>query len=106
MCYNVHLAKNVEGFGNKLALKNFSGAPDGKKTLSEITTDSINVPPVKRYAKCVGCKNCKKVHLPDKVRQLAEAEIVRQSLSFDDKGYEGSYPYKKLLSQLRKQETL
>ena len=100
MGYNMHLANFVEDFGNKIAIENFSGAPEAKKMLSQITTDNINVPPVKQCAKCVGCKNCKKVHLPDQARQLAQAEIVRQSLSFDNKGCRASYPYNKLLSQL------
>jgi hypothetical protein len=31
----------------------------------------------------VGCKECKKTHLPDQVRQLEHAEIVKKSLHFD-----------------------
>ena len=78
-----------------------SGKSDAsKKILNEITTDSINVPPVKRCVKCVGCKNCKKAHLPDQARQLAQADIVRKSLSFNENGYKASYPYNKLLFQL------
>ena len=88
-----------------LAFQQFStqfypGATEDKRMLTEISTDSINVPPVKRCVKCVGCKNCKKVHLPDQARQLAQAEIVKKSLSFEDGQYKASYPYNKLLSQL------
>ena len=76
----------------KMPLPWASGKSDAsKKILNEITTDSINVPLVKRCVKCVGCKNCKKAHLPDQARQLAQADIARKSLS---------YPYNKLLSQL------
>ena len=43
-------------------------ATNDKNFLKEITSDSINVPPVKRCIKCVGCKSCKKIHLPDQAR--------------------------------------
>ena len=49
------------------------GATEDKRVLTEISTDSINVPPVERCVKCVGCKNCKKVHLSDQARQLVQA---------------------------------
>jgi hypothetical protein len=62
----------------------YPGATEDKRVLTEISTDSINVPLVKRCVKCVGCKNCKKVHLPDQARQLAQAEIVKKSLSFEN----------------------
>ena len=73
-----------------------------KNFLKEITSDSITVPPVKRCIKCVGCKSCKKIHLPDQARQMAQAQIVKDSLTFDvETGmYTASYPYNKFLSQL------
>ena len=76
---------------------------DEKKILHEISTDSINVPPVKRCGKCLSCKNCKKTHLPDEARQTIQKEIVQQSLSYSqEKGYyTASYPYNRLLSQLQ-----
>jgi hypothetical protein len=70
-----------------------TGATEDKRVLTEISTDSINVPPVKRCVKCVGCKNCKKVHLPNQARQLAQAEIVKKSLSFENEFYKASYPH-------------
>ena len=70
-------------------------ATNDKNFVKEITSDSINVPPVKRCIKCVGCKSCQKIHLPDQARQLAQSEIVRKSLSFDAAGYTASYPYNK-----------
>ena len=48
--------------------KNVNGSED-RKLLHEIETDSINIPLVKCCKKCVGCKECKKTHLPDQVRQ-------------------------------------
>ena len=43
----------------------------------ELTTDSINVHPIKRCTKCSNCKDCKKSHLPDPTRQLEQAKIVK-----------------------------
>jgi hypothetical protein len=36
--------------------KNVNGSED-RKLLHEIETDSVNIPPVKRCKKCVGCKD-------------------------------------------------
>ena len=69
-------------------------ATNDKNVLKEIKSESINVPPVKRCIKHVGCKSWKKIHLPDQARQLAQAEIVKKSLSFDGAGYTARYPYK------------
>ena len=69
-------------------------ATNDKNFLKEITSDSIDISLVKRCIKCVGCKSCKKIHLPDQERQLARAEIVQKSLSFDGAGHTASYPYK------------
>ena len=79
---------------NKSVMSHNAGfeATNDKNFLKE--SDSINVPPVKRCIKCVGCKSCKKIHLPDQARQLAQAEIVKKSLSFDGAGYTARYPYK------------
>ena len=45
--------------------------PESKDVLlRELTTDSINVHPIKRCSKCSNCKDCKKSHLPDPTRQL------------------------------------
>ena len=81
MCHNTNLEKTVDVQTSlsvssrnyvQMLLPGASGKSDvSKKILTEITTDSINVPPVKRCVKCVGCKNCKKAHLPDQARQLA-----------------------------------
>ena len=66
------------------------------KMFNELTTESINVAPVKRCARCIGCVSCKKTHLPDQARQLAQKE----SLIFSKGSYKASYPYNKLLAQL------
>ena len=79
-------------------------ATNDKNVLKEITSESINVPPVKRCIKCVGCKSCKKIHLHDQARQLAQAEIGKKSLSFDGAGYTASYPYNKFLTQLEENQ--
>ena len=71
-----------------------------KNFLKQITSDSIIVPPVKRCIKCVGCKSCKKIHLPDQTRQLAHSTIVKESLTFDGTNYTASYAYNKYLTQL------
>ena len=110
MCNNTNLEKTVDVQTSlsvssrndvQMSLSVASGKSDiSKKILTAITSNSINVPPVKRCVKCVGCKNCTKKNLPNQVRQLAQADIVRKSLSFDKKGYKASYTYNKLLSQL------
>jgi hypothetical protein len=68
--------------------------------LKELNTDSINVHPIKRCSKCSNCRDCKKNHLPDQTRQREQAEIVKNSLTFDNGKYKASYPYNGLLSQL------
>ena len=50
--------------------------------LRELTTDSVNVHPVKRCTKCTNCTDCKKKHLPDPNRQHDQAKIIRDSLKF------------------------
>ena len=67
---------------------------------SELSTESINVDRVKRCARCMGCTSCKKSHLPDQARQLAQEKAVNQSLTFSKGFYQVSYPYNKLLAQL------
>ena len=62
-------------------------ATSDKNLLKEITSDSIIVPPVKRCIKCVGCKSCKKIHLPDQARPLDQQEIVKKTLSFNGARY-------------------
>ena len=75
--------------------------PESKDVLlRELTTDSINVHPIKRCSKCSNCKDCKKSHLPDPTRQLEQAKIVKESLTFKDNTYTAEYPYNELLSQL------
>ena len=39
-----------------------------EKLMHIISTDSIHVPAIKRCARCTGCLECKKQHLPDQVR--------------------------------------
>ena len=50
----------------------------------------------------MGCKECKKTHLPDQVCQLEQAEIIKKSLHFDVENgkYTASYPMNTNLAQL------
>ena len=66
-----------------------------------------------RQHKCSPCveahkicwlKSLKKIHLPDQAKQLAQAEIVKKSLSFDGAGYTASHPYNKYLTQLEENQ--
>ena len=39
-----------------------------EKLMHIISTDAIHAPAIKRCARCTGCLECKKQHLPDQVR--------------------------------------
>ena len=79
--------------------------PEPKDTLlKEISTDSINIHPIKRCTKCSNCRDCKKNYLPDQPRQKEQAEIVKRPLTFENGKYTAAYPYNGLLSQLATNE--
>ena len=67
-----------------------------------ISTDIIDIPPIKRCVRCQGCSSCRKVYKPDAVRQEAQSEVIKECIKLDEKNgyYVASYPHNQLLPQL------
>mgnify|MGYP007045158876 CR=1 FL=1 len=72
-----------------------------EKLMHIISTDAIHVPAIKRCARCTGCLECKKQHLPDQIRQKEQVEVIKKSLQFIGDRYVASYVYNSNLSQLQ-----
>ena len=79
--------------------KNITSTAD---ILGAISTDIIDVPPIKRCVRCTGCTSCKKVYKPDAVRQEAQTEIIKNCIQLDEVNgyYVASYPHNQLLPEL------
>ena len=96
---NVGKAASTEARGQQTSFKMGSETKD--LLLKELSTDSINIHPIKRCAKCSNCRDCKKNHLPDPARQKEQADIVRRSLTFRNGRYTAAYPYNGLFVATR-----
>ena len=75
---------SVSQSGNTVGVKQQTGFKMGSESkdllLKELTTDSINIHPIKRCAKCYNCRYCKKNHLPDPTRQKEQAATQLHTL--------------------------
>ena len=72
---------------------------------TEISTDAINIHPIKRCGKCTSCTECKKPHKPTRERQEAHEKLVKSCLTLNPEPdgtqrYTAAYPHNDLLSNL------
>ena len=68
--------------------------------LKNLSTDGLQINPIKRCRKCLSCVQCKRHYLPDVERQLQQVQIIKDRLSFKDGRYTVSYPYNALIADL------
>ena len=70
-----------------LYTQNGKGSTYEEKLMHNISTDSINIPAIKRCARCTGCLECRKQHIPDQIRQNEQVEVIKKSLQFTGERY-------------------
>ena len=89
-------------FMNNKSVINQNNFASQDQLLKHLSTDVVNVAPVKRCATCTGCKECKKSYLPDQERQREQIELIKAKLIYNSNAghYETKYVYNEQLGEL------